>query len=165
MANIVRSSDLSNALWDPFRLVREVLRWDPSRELEAFGAVDSGAHVVRGFTPRFDVKETKTGYVFKLDVPGVKEQDIEISLTGNRLTVSGKREQERRDEGEKYFAEESLYGRFNLAFTVPTGSDPDGVTAQLDSGVLTVTVAKRAEVQPRRIPIEKGGAGEAKARA
>jgi HSP20 family protein len=159
MANIVRSSDL----WDPFRLVREALRWDPARELEGYGSVEQ-ALPARAFTPRFDVKETKGAYVFRLDVPGVKEADVEISLTGNRLTIAGKREQERRDEGDRYFAEESLYGRFNLAFTVPSGSDPEGVTASLDNGVLTVTVAKRPEVQARRIPIGKG-AGEPKARA
>jgi len=164
MANIARNGherELAAALWDPFRLVREALRWDPARELEGLGAVDHGS---RGFTPRFDVKETKGSYVFKLDVPGVKEENINISLTGNRLTIAGRREQERREDGEQYFGEEALYGHFNLAFTVPTGSNPDGVTAQLDSGVLTVTVAKRPEVQSRRIPIATG-AGEPKARA
>ena len=74
--------------------MRDVLRWDPFRELEAAAAGDYGL-----FAPSFDVKENKEGYVFRADLPGVHEDDLEISLTGNRLTISGKREQEKARPG------------------------------------------------------------------
>src|SRR5581483_1035851 len=135
MATIVRRTpterELSAGLWDPFRLMREMLRFDPYREAD----VSAPATAEAAFTPRFDVKETKDAYVFKLDVPGVKDADINISLTGNRLVIAGKRDRDKRDEHEQYFTEETLHGRFNLVFTVPNGVDPDGVTARLDNGV------------------------------
>jgi HSP20 family protein len=164
MATIVRRNqnerDLSSALWDPFRLMREMLRFEPYHEAAPFTATErtSDRTSDRTYTPRFDVKETKDAYVFKLDVPGVKDEDINISLTANRLVIAGKRDQDVREENEQYFTEGALHGRFNLAFTVPSGCDPEGVTARLENGVLTVSVAKRAEVQPRRIPISKGEA-------
>ena len=67
--------------------MRDVFRWDPFREIEARAGGDYGL-----FAPSFDVKETKEGYVFRADLPGVKDEDLEISLTGNRLAISGHRE-------------------------------------------------------------------------
>ena len=95
----------TGAAWDPFRVMRDMLRWDPFRELEAALGGDYGA-----FAPSFDVKETKEGYVFRADLPGVKDEDLEISLTGNRLAISGHREQEKREQSETYYATERSYG-------------------------------------------------------
>ena len=149
----------SGSAWDPFRVMRDVLRWDPFRELEAAAASDYGL-----FVPSFDVKENKEGYVFRADLPGVREDDLEISLTGNRLTISGKREQEKREQGETYYATERSYGSFSRAFTLPDGTDGDNVKAELKNGVLQVTVPKKPEVQPKRITIGKDeGVSKAKA--
>jgi HSP20 family protein len=150
----------SESVWDPFRVMRDVLRWDPFRELEAAAGGDYGL-----FAPSFDVKENKDGYVFRADLPGVKEEDLEISLTGNRLAISGKREAEKREQGETYYASERSYGSFTRAFTLPDGTDAENVKAELKNGVLQVTVPKKPEVQPRKIQIgrDEVGAGKAKA--
>ena len=149
----------TGSAWDPFRVMRDVLRWDPFRELEAAVGGDYGL-----FAPSFDVKENKDGYVFRADLPGVKEEDLEIALTGNRLTISGKREQEKREQGETYYATERSYGSFSRAFTLPDGTDGENVKAELKNGVLQVTVPKKPEVQPRKITIARDeGAGKAKA--
>ena len=108
----------TGAAWDPFRVMRDMLRWDPFRELEGAVGGDYGL-----FAPSFDVKETKEGYVFRADLPGVREEDLEISLTGNRLAISGHREQEKREQGETYYASERSYGAFSRAFTLPEGTD------------------------------------------
>lgn len=165
MATLIRRSQnevapSSGSVWDPFRVMRDVLRWDPFRELEAAAGGDYGL-----FVPSFDVKENKEGYVFRADLPGVKEEDLEISLTGNRLAISGKREAEKREQGETYYASERSYGSFTRAFTLPDGTDAENVRAELKNGVLQVTVPKKPEVQPRKIQIGKdeGGAGKAKA--
>ena len=142
---------------DPFRMMDALLRWDPFREM---GTLRGG----EAFVPRFDVKETKDGYVFRADLPGVKESDVEISLTGNVLSVSGRREEERRDEGEQYHALERSYGEFTRSFALPDGTDGDSVKADLKEGVLTIHVAKKPEVQPKKITIGKGG-GETSAKA
>jgi HSP20 family protein len=137
---------------DPFRLMREMLRWDPFREIEATFAGE------RGLAPSFEVKETKEGYLFRADLPGVKEGDVQISLTGNRLTISGHREQEQKDEGDQYFASEITYGSFVRSFTLPDGTDPENVKADMKDGVLSVIIPKKPEVQPRKIEIGKGAA-------
>ena len=146
------------SVWDPFRVMRDVLRWDPFRELEAAAGGDFGL-----FAPSFDVKENKDGYVFRADLPGVKEDDLEIALTGNRLTISGKREQEKHEQGDTYYASERSYGSFSRAFTLPDGTDGENVKAELKNGVLQVVVPKKPEVQPRKIAITKEEAGKAKA--
>jgi HSP20 family protein len=170
MANLIRRNEGTRDVatpssaaaghWDPFRMMREMLRWDPFREL------DTGAAWEGGFAPTFDVKETKDAYMFRADLPGVKEQDLEVSLTGNRLTISGHREQEQEDQNDRYFASERTYGSFSRSFTLPAGVDQEHVQADMKNGVLTLTVPKRPEVQPRRIPLgDQGGGGGEKAKA
>ena len=149
----------SGSVWDPFRVMRDVLRWDPFHELEAAAGSDYGL-----FAPSFDVKENKDGYVFRADLPGVREDDLEIALTGNHLTISGKREQEKHEQGDTYYASERSYGSFSRAFTLPDGTDAENVKAELKNGVLQVIVPKKPEVQPRKITIGKDeGATKAKA--
>jgi HSP20 family protein len=149
----------TGSVWDPFRVMRDVLRWDPFRELEA--AAGGGDYA--SFAPSFDVKENKDGYIFRADLPGVREEDLEISLTGNRLAISGHREQEKHEQGDTYYTSERSYGSFSRAFTLPDGTDGESVKAELKNGVLQVVVPKKPEVQPRKIAISKEEAGKAKA--
>jgi len=109
------------------------------------------------FSPRFEVKETEHSYVFKADLPGIDEKDLDISLTGNRLTVSGKRESEERQENERFYAYERSYGTFSRSFTLPEGADIDHADADLKSGVLTISLPKRPEHQPRKISLKTIG--------
>jgi HSP20 family protein len=106
------------------------------------------------FMPSFEVRETPDSYVFKADLPGVKEEDIEISVTGNRLTISGQRQQEERLECETYYAIERSYGSFSRTFTLPEGCDLEHVKAELKGGVLTVVVPKQEATKPRRISLQ-----------
>lgn len=155
MANITRREPRelpARAIADPFRMMREMMRWDPFAELEAL------APAGRAFVPTFEVKETKDAYVFKGDLPGLREEDVEISLTGNRLTVSGERNEEERSEEESFYAYERSYGSFTRSFTLPSGADLDHVQAEMKDGVLTVRVAKRPESQPKKISIAGTGA-------
>src|SRR5687767_6368530 len=100
MANILRRREQA---WDPVRVMREVMQWDPFRTEQpmAYGAAEEQTYV-----PTFDVKETKDGYLFKADLPGIKQEDLDISLHSNRLTIAGKRAAEQRDEGETWYAYE-----------------------------------------------------------
>jgi HSP20 family protein len=159
MANIVRKGEQAAAAWDPYAMMREMLSWDPFRELSPL--LSQRATPATAFNPQFEVKETAEGYIFRADVPGVAEKDLEMTLTQNRLTISGKREAEERKEGENYYAYERAYGSFTRAFTLPDGIDADNVRADLKDGVLTVVVPKRAETQPRRIAL--GGQAKSKA--
>jgi len=143
----------------PFRLFRDLLGWDPFREMEQVLAPPPWVT----FIPDIEVKETSDAYLLRADVPGVRESDLEISVTGSRLTISGKREEEKREEGESYFACERAYGSFTRSFTLPDGADMDRIAADLKDGVLTVTVPKRPGTEARKIAI--GGAKGKSAKA
>jgi len=168
MANIVRRGGRQEMTpqqqggWDPWRIMREMLTWDPFREMSgagvpSLGGLLEGRQGMVGFVPTFEVKETKDAYIFKADLPGVKQDDLEISLTGNRLTINGKREYEERNEGETYHAFERAFGTFTRSFTLPEGADVDNVRADLKDGVLALVLPKKPEVQPKKIEIGTGG--------
>lgn len=134
--------------WDPFRMMRSLLR-DPFGEMaQLLPAEERGT-----FSPSFEVKETKDAFVFKADMPGVKESDIDVSLTGNRLNISGKRDSEKEEKSDTYYVYERSYGSFARAFTLPIGIEAGQVAASLEKGVLTVTVPKKPEVQAKKISI------------
>lgn len=135
--------------WEPFRMMQRMLSWDPFREMAPMLREEPGT-----FMPAFEIKETKEGYVFKADVPGVKESDIDISITGNRLNVSGKRESEREDKTDTFYTYERSYGAFSRSFTLPEGAETRGIQADLKDGVLTLSVAKKPEAQPQKIAIK-----------
>jgi HSP20 family protein len=166
MAIVRRNQDTESGLarnrrWDPFEVMQDLISWDPFRELSR--GMTRGE--LASFVPSFDVKETEDSYVFKADLPGIKDSELDISLTGNRLTVSGQRHEEKKDEGETYYAYERSYGSFSRSFTLPDGVDAENVQADLKDGVLNIVVAKKPEVQPKRIRLTAGNEGEAKAKA
>jgi HSP20 family protein len=139
--------------WDPFRLMDSLLNWDPFQEMVP--ALPQGA-TGPVFMPNFEVKETKDAYVFKADMPGIKESDLDISLTGNHLTISGKREAESHEDVQNYFTYERTYGSFSRSFTLPQSADANNVKAELKDGVLTLALPKKPEMQPRKIALGEG---------
>ena len=145
-----RATQMMNE-WEPFRAARELLRWDPFREMAPF--LSSGASVAT-FTPAFEVKETKESYIFKADVPGVKEEDIDITHIGNRLTVSGKRDAEKEEQNDTFYMYERNYGSFTRSFTLPDGIDAEHINAELKEGVLSLVVPKTPEAQPKKISLK-----------
>lgn len=145
------SSTPTRREWDPYAAMQALIGLDPFAQLTGLG----GESMTR-FNPSFDVKETKDAYHFKADLPGMGERDLDISLTANRLTISGRREEEKRDENDRFFAYERSYGSFTRSFTLPEGIDSEHVQADMKDGVLSVVVPKKPEVQPRRIQIKAG---------
>ena len=129
---------------DPFSMARELLSWDPF-----FGGRPASA-----FSPAFEVKETTDAFVLKADLPGVAESDLDISVHNNVLTVSGSRQAEERREGESYALYERQFGSFSRSFSLPDMADGDRIEAKLDRGVLTLTIAKKAEAKPRKISVK-----------
>ena len=139
--------------WDPFVTMRDLMRWDPFRDHALFPWSDPSAG---NFAPAFEVKETKDGFEFKADVPGVEAKDIDVKLTNNRLTVSGKREAEKSDKGETYYSYERSYGSFARSFTLPEGTNGEAIQADLKDGVLKIVLPKKPEAKPRQVQIKTG---------
>jgi HSP20 family protein len=135
--------------WEPFRMMRDLLGWDPFREITPFVP-----QIPSGFIPSFEIKESKDGYLFKADVPGVKESDISVTVTGNRISVSGKREAEKEEKTDTYYACERSYGEFQRSFTLPDGVDMNSVRADLKEGVLSLSINKSPEAQTKQIAVE-----------
>jgi HSP20 family protein len=134
--------------------MRDFIRSDPFADLESMSLMPESS-----FAPDISVKDTAEALVLTADVPGVSEDNIEISVTGNRLSISGKREEEREEkEGEQYLAYERSYGNFYRAFVFPETYDLDHVTADLRNGVLHVKIPKKEGTQPKRIKVS-GEAG------
>jgi HSP20 family protein len=122
---------------DPFQMIRDYFV-DPFRAVQAWN-------------PSFEVRETDNAYVLKADLPGVKRDDIEISLTDNRLLITGKRDQETEQDEGTLHTYERLYGSFQRAFVLPDNADLDKISSDLKDGVLTLAVPKKATpAQPRR---------------
>ncbi len=133
---------------DPSQWLSRVMGFDPFREMMPLVGESRAA-----FDPDFEVKETKDGYLFRADLPGVKLSDIEVSVTDNRIQLSGHREAEKEDRGDSFYTYERSYGSFTRAFTMPDGIEASQIHADLRDGVLTVLVPKKAESVPKKITI------------
>jgi len=142
-----RAVPVTASPFEPFRLMRNLLRWDPYREFN-FPDEVSGT-----FLPSFDVKETADAYVFIADMPGIRKEDLDIQLAGNRLSISGKRESESSGEEGRVYSQERSFGTFSRSFSLPEEVESGKVAAELRDGVLHLMVPKSPEVRPQKITI------------
>lgn len=104
--------------------------------------------------PRLDVAETADALVVTLDVPGADPKKIDISVTGNVLTVRGQREEEKETKEKSFHRVERAYGAFSRVVTLPSEVDVNKITATAKDGVLTITLPKHEEAKPRQIKID-----------
>jgi HSP20 family protein len=143
MANLVRRSPRD--LFDLFdRLIES-----------AFDSFNWLEENWRGWSPPMEVAETEDAYIVRLEVPGVRPEDIEVTLTGDTLTIRGKRERSEEQKGETYHLIERAYGEFVRSFTLPSAVDPEGISADYKDGVLELRLPKTQKELPRRIPINR----------
>jgi HSP20 family protein len=109
------------------------------------------------FAPPVDVYEDEHSITLKLEVPGVDEKAIDVSIENNTLTVRGERTLEKEEKAENFQRVERQYGSFTRSFTVPNSVDPEQVTAHYDKGVLKISLAKKAEAKPKQIKVNIDG--------
>ena len=110
---------------------------------------------VTEWAPAIDVVTEDGNLVVRAELPGVKQEDVDITLHNNVLTISGERKAEQEEERGGYYVRERRYGSFSRSLTVPEGVDESKIHARYENGVLEVTVEGAAEVQePKRIQIE-----------
>jgi HSP20 family protein len=113
------------------------------------------------FVPAVDVFEDAQKVVVKLEVPGVKQEDLSVKLENQTLTVKGERKFENEGQKASFHRIERSYGSFTRTFTVPQTVDTESVKANYDAGVLTIALAKKAEAKPKQIVIETGPVAQA----
>jgi len=108
---------------------------------------------MRGWAPALDVHEDKENFTIRAELPGMKREDIEVSVQDGALVISGERQEEKVNEGTEVHRRERYSGRFSRALTLPTAVAGDKVTATYKDGVLTVTLPKAEEAKPKRITV------------
>lgn len=144
--------------WSPF--TRSVERWDPFRDLSEikaemnrlfdtfFGRPIRVGLDDRTWAPVVDVYETKDELVVSAELPGVNEKGIQVSMTGDLLTVKGERRHERETKEENYHRLERFCGKFERNIPVPVPVESDKITATYRNGMLEIHLRKAEEVKP-----------------
>jgi HSP20 family protein len=137
--------------WDPYQQIADI-----HRELErTFGRMAGDGRSQRGWMPTVDIEQTDEEIVLKLDLPGMRREDVSIEVRDHTLIVTGERREEKEDKHEGYITRERIFGRFTRSFMLPEGVDPDQVRASFEDGVLRVRVPRPQESQPKQIQIEQ----------
>lgn len=109
-----------------------------------------------------DVAEEDNNYVVKASLPGMKPEDIDVTLTDNVLTIKGEMKKDDEVKEENYFLRERRYGAFSRSVTLPAAVDPNQIEAHYDQGVLTLRLPKSEAVRPKRISIQTNGQSDRK---
>ena len=115
---------------------------------------DATSSATTEWVPAVDIKEENSRFLIEADIPGVKAEDIEITMEDGVLTLRGKRESESRTERDGYRRVERVTGRFYRRFTLPDTADAEAIEAKSNNGVLEVSIPKLPKVQPRRINVQ-----------
>lgn len=146
-----------------------LVRWRPTRDLMSI-ADEMNRMIDRFFgpsalsemesimetewTPRVNIAETKDHYLVEVEVPGMKKDDIHISLKDNLLTIEGERKFESESKDKNYHRRESFYGKFSRSFTLPEDVMKDKIDASYENGILTITLPKSEEAKPKEIEVK-----------
>jgi HSP20 family protein len=132
--------------------------WNHFDDLLAEGASRRHAPAARGhvltpsaFVPPVDIEETKQGYLLTVDVPGLSAADVDVSVEGGVLTITGERKSNDVKEQNGYRRVERTFGSFRRSFTLPKGAVTEKITAHTDNGQLQITIPKPEEQKPRKI--------------
>src|SRR4051812_29043191 len=149
-----------------------LIRWEPAREINSLqqemnrlfssffetpaGTNGNATASARRWIPAMDLVETDEHFVLRADLPGMTEQDIDLSLEQDMLTLSGERRAEHEDWGEGFYRLERASGSFSRSLTLPEGVDGDAISATFDNGVLEVRIPKPTQPKPRRLQIKVG---------
>ena len=140
--------------YDPWSVLDEMNREMNRALANRYQDADDESKVdTADWTPAVDIRETNDAFVLHADIPGVKPEDIEVTMEKGVLTVKGARSHESEEEKDGYKRVERVRGSFFRRFSLPDTADAEHISAQGEHGVLTITIPKRPEEQPRRITV------------
>ncbi len=143
-----------------------ITRWEPFRDLISLREAMDGLFEEGWVWPRpgwrlplqeslaIDIYETPDNVVVKTAVPGVKPEDIDITITGNTLTIAGETKAEEKVEEENYVRRERRYGRFSRSITLPSGAQGEKAEATFEHGLLTLSIPKAEEAKAKVIKVK-----------
>ena len=146
-----------------------VTRWDSFRELSSlqnrvnslfqdYGRSSQDELTTTGsFVPAVDVYEDEHNVTLKLEIPGVNQEDVDVRLENNTLTIRGERKFEKEEKEENFHRIERRHGSFVRSFVLPNTIDTGNVQAGYENGVLKIELSKRAEAKPKQIKVNITG--------
>lgn len=132
-----------------------VAGWLPTAH-EPFRTI--GQKIADWFAPASDASAQKDCYEINIELPGVKAEDVDVSIQDNSLMVKGEKHSEHEEKGKAYFFSERQYGSFQRTFRLPPDFDEDNINASFNDGVLHLSVGKQKTIQPseKKIKIQSG---------
>ena len=140
--------------WEPFRNVNDI-QGEMNRLFDSFfGRPANVAAGERMWAPLVDMYETKDDLFVTLELPGVREKDVHVSITGDMLTVKGERRFESDVKDEGYYRLERVYGKFERSIPLPIPVQADKVRATYRDGVLEIRLPKVEQIKPKEIKID-----------
>ncbi|MCU1457003.1 MAG: heat shock protein Hsp20 [Actinomycetia bacterium] len=140
---------------------QQTMRWDPSPDLQSMNALmnrlfeglgEEPAALEGAFIPAADVEETEDAFIIEVELPGVGKKDIDVAVSGRRLTITGERKEKERAGVLRRRVRN--VGRFRYELILPTEVDENSVSATFDSGVLTIRVAKHSGEKLRHVEVQ-----------
>jgi HSP20 family protein len=140
--------------WDPFREVVSLQsRLNSLLQEQGRGSEGNADVTAASFAPAVDVYEDEHKLVLSVEVPGVKQEDLDVQVEKNTLTVRGERKFESNQKEQNFHRIERRYGTFYRSFSLPATVDTEHIQASYDAGVLRLELAKKAEAKPRQIKV------------
>jgi len=137
----------------PWRPFRELEEWERSFD-DLFGRPLGRLPVEeKGWMPALDVFEKTDKFVVKAELPGMKEDDIDVSVVGDTLSIRGEKKTETEIKDEDYYRCERSYGSFYRSIPIPSNVDANKIEASFEDGVLEVALPKSAKVKPKKIAV------------
>jgi HSP20 family protein len=141
--------------WDPFQDALS-LREAMSQLMEESFVQPAAAQGGRNFMPALDLSETAEGYLVEAALPGIKPEDVEVTVENNVLTIKGETRKETDDKQRNFHRVERRFGTFQRTIGLPTTVKADAIQASLTNGVLRLEIPKAEEVKPRKISVNVG---------
>jgi HSP20 family protein len=138
--------------WNRFRNTSN-LQEQVNRLFESSFPTKGEASALTNWAPAVDIYETENELVIKADLPEVNEQELDVRVENNTLTIGGERKFEDKVKEENYLRVERSYGSFSRSFSLPTTVNTEAIKAEYKNGVLTVELPKRAESKPKQVKI------------
>jgi HSP20 family protein len=155
-------------------------RWEPFREFSMQELMNRMNRLFResyapegpeealtttSFAPPVDIYEDEHNITLKMEVPGIDEENIDVRIENNTLTIRGERKFDKEEKEENFRRVERQYGSFTRSFTLPSSVETENIQANYDKGVLEIRLAKKAEAKPKQIKVRVGGERTLEAKA